>query len=80
MATMHTKFRCDECGSVFEDDDNARECCQPRISEVYQCSVCHAVFDDESVADEHCWEHADDEPDAPTHAELEAAGQQRLPI
>ncbi|MGS1014088.1 hypothetical protein ACVCL0_09155 [Rhodanobacter sp. UC4450_H17] len=80
MATMHTKYRCDECGDIHEDDIEARECCAPTISEVFQCSVCHATFDDEDVAEEHCWEHTDAEPDVPTHAELEAAGQQVLPL
>ena len=31
-------------------------------------------------ADEHCYTHNDDEPDVPTKAELEAHGQQRLPL
>jgi DNA-directed RNA polymerase subunit RPC12/RpoP len=80
MATIHTKYRCEECGEIHEEEGEARECCPPEISEIYQCSVCHKTFADEDVADEHCWEHSDDEPAVPTHAELEAAGQQRLPL
>lgn len=80
MATTLTRYRCDECGDIHEDEDNARECCAPTISEVYQCSVCHAKFDDEDEADKHCLDHDEDQPDVPSHAELEAHGQQRLPL
>lgn len=80
MATMHTKYRCEECGEIHEEESEAVECCQPGVTEIFQCSVCHATFDDDEVAEEHCWEHSDDEPDVPTPAELEAAGQQRLPL
>lgn len=80
MATIHTKFRCDECGEIHEDLSDARECCPPGVSEIYQCSVCHEKFEDDMVAEEHCFEHDDNEPDVPTPAELEAAGQQRLPL
>lgn len=80
MATMLTKYECGLCGEIHEDEIDARECCPPEISEVFQCSVCHAKFSDEMLAEEHCWEHNDDESDVPTHAELEAAAQMRLAI
>jgi hypothetical protein len=80
MATIHVKYRCDECGEIHEEESDARGCCPPEISEIFYCSVCHAEFYDELDADEHCNTHNDDEPDVPTKAELEAAGQMRLEI
>lgn len=80
MATMHTKYRCNLCDKIHEEEVEAKTCCDHWVGEVYQCSVCHARFEDEMVADEHCWEHDDDEQDVPTHAELEANGQQRLQV
>lgn len=80
MATVFVKWRCDGCGELHEDEECARECCTPEVVEVYQCSVCHLRFEDEWEADEHCNTHNDDEPDEPTKAELEAHGQQRLPL
>jgi len=77
---MHTKYRCDECGEIHEEESEAQACCEKEVSEIYQCSVCHLRFGNDMAAEEHCWEHDDDEPDVPTAAELEAAGQQRLPL
>lgn len=81
MATVKVKYCCDECGTLHDYECDASECCAPEVSEVYLCSVCGAKFDVEYEAQEHCaHEHDADEPDAPTHAELEAHGQQRLPL
>lgn len=40
-----TQYRCNNCDTIFKDEDEARECCRPRITEVYLCPVCKQDFD-----------------------------------
>lgn len=71
-------WRCDECDFVHENEDEARECCYPNITEGYTCAVCDEFhFCEESAIT--CCDHIDiDGPRLPTPRELEAAGQMRL--
>lgn len=39
-------WKCGECGDVHEDEDEARECCMPRIWELWQCPECKKVHDE----------------------------------
>jgi len=74
-------YRCGECGDIHDDYDEARECCEPTVYEVYSCGHCREEFGShEELAGACC---ADVEPDAPpiiNQAELEALGQLRLGI
>ncbi|MBS1143389.1 MAG: hypothetical protein H6R14_795 [Proteobacteria bacterium] len=74
---LDPKYQCCECGDIHDDEDDARECCAPRIKEVFVCPQCKEVFDDEDEAIECC-----DLPEGfeirPSLIELEAAGQMRL--
>lgn len=75
------KWRCCECGDLHDDERGARNCCEPRIEEVFLCPVCGERHDDEDDAIECCDYDPNREPDASpplTAAELEAMGQQRL--
>lgn len=80
MATVITKYECGLCGELHDEEEDARSCCSPEVRELFKCSDCDEVFLDEMDAGEHCSSHYDDKPDMPTHAELEAAGQQRLSL
>ena len=71
-------WRCNECGTVHEDEDDARDCCQPSITEGYICAVCAVFHMDEDVAIDCCADIDLDGPRLPTPRELEAAGQLRL--
>lgn len=43
-------WKCGECGEIHDDEDGARECCMPRVYEMYGCPVCDSVHDDEDAA------------------------------
>lgn len=70
-------WKCTECGSVCMDEDEANECCKPRIIEGYVCGGCYEFYVDESKALACC---PADEVGTPlvSALELEAAGQMRL--
>lgn len=76
MAIPEEAWLCEECGLVHGDEDDAYECCRPRVTEGYLCPQCDKFWssEDEALC---CCDHEHD-PDAPTAAELEAHGQARL--
>lgn len=80
MATFRVKYRCGECGEVYSEEADAFECCAPTVSEVFECPTCREQFDEEGDIGEHLATHDADAPPLVSHAELEAHGQQRLPI
>jgi len=43
------RFQCVECGSEFEDEDEAKDCCPKWL-----CKECGSEFEDEDEADECC--------------------------
>lgn len=71
---MKTAYRCNECGSVYDEEDEALDCCPPTISTVYACDVCDTVYDTEEQAETCC----QDGEYRPKPSDLEAAGQMRL--
>lgn len=78
--TRSTKYRCTECGELHESEDYAQSCCAPDVKEVatWICAECGDETDDEEMARLCC---LDDDVVLPaTPAQLEAAGQQRLPL
>lgn len=70
-------WRCGECFTVHDDEDDARDCCPQRIEEGYACPVC-GEFHEEEAAAIACHDWDPDRPISPTVLELEAAGQLRL--
>lgn len=70
-------WRCDDCYTVHDDDDDARECCAPEIIAGYTCPLCRDFHTREADAIACCdWDP--DKPIPPSARELEAAGQLRL--
>lgn len=81
MTVAHPKavWRCNACRFTHDDEDDARECCQPSITEGYECPVCGEFHAEEAEAIAcHDWDPERTIP--PSAAELEAAGQLRLPL
>lgn len=71
-------WRCDECGELHGDEEDAAECCRPNITAGYGCPVCGAFCLSENEAIDCCDFDPDGPPPPPIAAELEAAGQMRL--
>lgn len=51
--TYLTQFRCDACYSIFKDEYDAKECCRPRVTEVYICPVCKEDYEDRTAIEKH---------------------------
>lgn len=78
MTTKNKVWRCDECGTVHKDEDYARDCCRPTVTEGYVCATCETFYNEEDEAIACCALDAPEEQRPPTAEELEAAGQVRL--
>lgn len=70
-------WQCNDCGAVYECEDEAHECCMPIIIEGFKCPVCFGFHLSESNALTCCPVDEDGHPMAKPW-ELEAAGQMRL--
>lgn len=78
-----TKYQCPTCCERHDKEYQAEDCCKPEAEEVtmWACAECGDAHDDREHAHLCCWDEASDlEPLLPTPQELEAAGQQRLPL
>ena len=78
-----TKYRCLSCGTDYDKEYQAEDCCPPEVEEVtmWECADCGETYDDQDHARLCCWdEQSELAPYQPTPQELEAAGQQRLPL
>lgn len=71
-------WRCEECGTVHDDEDEANECCRPEITEGYQCGECGTFYVDEVDANNCCAQDGDGVGLCTNPLELEMAGQMRL--
>lgn len=79
MRRIAPVWECGSCGDTHEDEDDARGCCRPGVSEAYLCPVCGCKFNTEDNALDCCAEEpAEAGAGEPTAAELEAQGQMRL--
>lgn len=78
--TRSTKYRCSECGELHTYEDDAQSCCAPDVKEVttWICAECGDETDNEEMALHCCLDEDVILPATP--AQLEAAGQQRLPL
>ena len=47
-------WRCGECCEIHEDEDDARECCRPSVTELYGCLDCAGVHESEREAEQCC--------------------------
>ena len=54
MATYTEVWKCCECREVHDDEDAARECCQPQILELFRCDLCSTIHEDEADAETCC--------------------------
>lgn len=54
-------FRCADCETVWNWEDEAQICCAPYPHDAYQCETCSAVYDDEMDADVCCLESAEND-------------------
>jgi hypothetical protein len=75
---LDEKWRCDECGRIHADRDEAHECCAPQVSAGYQCPKCDAFHREMPDALDCCGYDPDAPKPPPAADEIEAAGQQRL--
>ena len=79
MRRLDPKWECGACGVTHDDEDDARDCCRPGISEVYVCPVCQDKHDTEDSALDCCEDELGEVgAGEPTAAELGAQGQMRL--
>jgi len=78
MASIESKWRCEECLDVHDYPDEALECCPPRITEVYMCPICEETHGQEANAIDCCGFELDAPPPPTSALEMEAAGQIRL--
>ena len=62
MGTAKEAWRCDECGEVHDNEDDAQDCCRPDVSEGYTCSECHAFHLAAASARDCCPVDSDDDP------------------
>lgn len=69
------KWVCNKCNAVHDTQDDARECCAPKVCKVYVCPGCHMLHDSPDDALSCC---GDALPSLPTADELEASGQMRI--
>lgn len=76
--TIKKQWRCGECGEVHVWEDDARECCLPRITEVYVCPECGTHHDTLHGAEICCDSNPEARERGPSGIELEALGQTRL--
>lgn len=44
---IRTLYKCGSCGDIHDDEDGARECCQPEVEEMFECPVCKTIHDGE---------------------------------
>lgn len=75
---LRVKYRCGECDEIHDDEEDALDCCRPKVVQVYVCPSCGLDHDIEGDAIECCETSADDEAHRVNPIDLEAAGQQRL--
>ncbi|MDM9593592.1 hypothetical protein QU617_09740 [Pseudomonas guariconensis] len=47
---IRTLYKCGSCGDIHDDEDGARECCQPEVEEMFECPVCKTIHDGEDEA------------------------------
>ncbi len=79
--TAVEKFQCSDCGEIHDYEDDAHECCAPRVTSRYVCGACDEDYDDRDSA-EACCAGAEDTPESYQRRMqvLEDAGQLRLPL
>ena len=75
MIRARERWICGECGTLYDSELNARACCQPDVTHAWECprcGECSGTFESAAMC-------CDDTPIVTTAAELETAGQERMP-
>jgi hypothetical protein len=78
--TRVKKYQCQECNALHDHHYEAEDCCPPGVEDVsvWKCAECLDLHYDETEARHCCWDG--ESSLLPTPQDLEAAGQQRLPL
>lgn len=74
-------WRCEQCGEIHDDEDEASECCPPEITALFRCTACRKTHQSEEEAEGCCPHDADSNGGRLWMAsmkELERNGQCRL--
>lgn len=74
-------YECMECMTKHSFEDDARECCMPRVREIFVCQDCGDGYHEQADAEACCVDGdavCTDRPPIPTADHLEAMGQLRL--
>ncbi|AZP72809.1 hypothetical protein EJJ20_29835 [Pseudomonas poae] len=53
------KYECGACNEQHDDEDGARECCMPSVTEMYICPICDEQHDEMEDAEKCILGHAD---------------------
>lgn len=51
MIIIDEAWHCDECCKWHDDEDDARECCPPSVTEGYKCAACKKYHFDAHAAE-----------------------------
>jgi hypothetical protein len=51
-----SKYQCGNCSSLHDDEDEASDCCTPRVQEVFVCAGCERKFFSESLGEKHVFD------------------------
>lgn len=81
MENAEQVWRCEQCGEIHDDEDEASECCPPEVTVLFRCKVCRETYRKEEEAED-CCPHESDSNDGKLWTasieELERNGQCRL--
>ena len=48
--TIEVMYRCTGCDDVYSDEEEAINCCQPGVNDVFVCPSCHGLLNTEAEA------------------------------
>lgn len=49
-----TAYKCTECDTLWETQDEAQDCCPPEQIEAYKCGECEELYEDRDDAIDCC--------------------------
>ena len=50
MSEIEEAWRCNKCRTWHDDEDDARACCRPSVTEGYKCKACGKYYHDAAPA------------------------------
>lgn len=60
-------YICDSCAERHEEEDDARDCCAPRVEELFVCNICSVEIDSFNDAKNHLAENCKGTPEPTLH-------------